>query len=181
MSIAKQIKNDFFYSSSFRIKNMEGQTCEEKSYWVGGIAGPSCNLSNLLHEICHFAELEKERILEFPKKGWGLNMGKFWQIGNNWGYEQSTDQQVQREARVWAYQLSAQKHFGLNDSAYELVSSVVWLPAWCHYRMKWGGYKHERKAKYQLAQHVSRLAKRNSYQKLIDEFSQRIEMIERYK
>jgi hypothetical protein len=180
MSLAKKIKDTFFYSPSFCIKKMEGQSCEEKKYLVGAKAGPSCSFSNLFHEICHFAELEKQRIVKFPSSSWGLYPGKFWQINTSWGYEQSTDQQVQREARVWAYQLSVQKHFGLDDSAYNLVDSVVWLPAWCFYRFKWGGAKHEKKAIYKLSKHVERLSKRNSYQKLIDEFSERIKLIEKY-
>jgi hypothetical protein len=179
MNISKKIKDYFFSSPVFKLKaNFAGQTAENNTYFVGGKAGPSYSLSNLLHEICHFAELEKERLLKFPHNGWGFYPGKFWQIGMHWGYEQRTAQQVEREARVWAFQISAERYFNLNDSAEDLVSSATWLPAWCFYKFSFKGKRSDKKALYYLANHVDRLSKRNSFEKLLNDFQERIQMLE---
>ena len=86
--IAKQIKNTFFYSDVFNLRhNFEGQLCENNAFYVGGRAGPGKDISNVLHEICHFAELEKERVVKFPSYGWGLYPGRKWVVGVHWGYE----------------------------------------------------------------------------------------------
>lgn len=179
MSIAHQIHKLFFHSKfvKYRIE-VQGHKCEGTQYVLGGTAGPEASISNLLHEICHFAELEPKRLLKFPSYGWGLYQGKFWQIGTSWGHEPSTDQQVQREARVWAMQLSLERHFNINDSAQELVRSAVWLPAWCFYRRKFTNYYGDKKALYYLSKHVERLSKRHPFEKVIEDYGQRITFLE---
>lgn len=179
MSVAHEIKKIFFQSPIFQLRNkMEGQICEEKSYFVGAAAGPSLNLSNLFHEICHFAELDIKRLKKFPSRNWGFYYGKFWQIGTSWGYEPQTSDQVKRESRVWAFQLSAEKHFDLNDSAQELVKSAVWLPAFCYYKYSFNNHS-DKKALYYLAKHVERLSKTFNFQKLLDDFNSRIQELEK--
>ena len=112
---------------------LEGQKCEGAVYYIGDRAYINKNPENLLHELAHFAEREPEKLALFPSRSWGFSPGKFWQIGMHSGWEQVTDQQVQREARVWAYQLSLLREFGLPDDSHGLVSSAVYLPAWCYY------------------------------------------------
>ena len=180
MSIAHQIKKLFFSNEFVSLDvSYEGQTCNENSYVLGSKTGPVTSISGLLHEVCHFAELEPQRLLKFPSGNWGLYPGKFWQFGQNWGYEQSTDQQVQREARVWAYQLSAEKHFGINHSAEQLVRSATWLPAWCYYKFqfKTSRFVSDSKRLYYLAKHVERLSKRNSFEKLLEDFDHRVKFL----
>lgn len=183
MSVSHQIYK-LFFSNEFVLLDvgLEGQTCQENSYIIGSRTGPVKSISGLLHEICHFAELEPERLLKFPGMAWGLKQGKFWQVGHKWGYEPMTDQQVQREARVWAFQLSAEKYFGIGDSAQELVSSAKYLPAWCWYQQKHSkninGYQaKDKKALYYLAKHVERLAKHNPFEKLVNDYSYRINFL----
>lgn len=115
---------------------IEGQhiRANEKTYLIGPWAGPAAEVSNVFHEMGHFAEREIEKLKKFPNSGWGLYPGKFWQIGVHWGYEPQTDQSVRREQRVWAYQISLQKHYNLSISPYDTVSSATWLPAWCYYQ-----------------------------------------------
>ncbi len=175
--IAKILKDTFFYSPVFNLEHMAGQYCSGNKYFVGGHAGPSKNISNLLHEIGHFAEREVEKLKLFPSNGWGFYPGKFWQIGTNWGHWQSTDEQVKRESRVWAFQLSAQIHLGLSDSPYELVSSADWLPAWCFFSAK---HKHNTaKAKYYLAKTVERSMKNYTWDRLVEDFQYRIAALEK--
>ena len=179
MSISHEIKKIFFQSPIFQLKSkLEGQKCEDKSYYVGAAAGPSLNLSNLLHEICHFAELDVDRLKKFPVYSWGFYPGKYWQIGTSWGYEPQTSDQVNREARVWSFQLSAMKYFGMDDSAQELVKSAVWLPAFCYYKYSFNNPS-EKKALYHLSRHIERSSKTFSFQKLVDDFQLRIQELEK--
>ncbi len=179
MSAAHVIFNTFFQNKTFCYEaSLQGQYCENNVFFVGDKAGPGRDLSILLHEICHFVELERERLVKFPANGWGLTHGKFWQIGTAWGYEPRTVQQVDREARVWGFQLLAQKHLELNDSAYELVRSAVWLPAFCHYKYSFSGKITDTKALYHLAKRVERLSKRISYDQLVNEFHERVKLLE---
>jgi hypothetical protein len=176
MSVAHQIKNIFFTNSIVKIDvSVQGQKCDGNVFVLGASAGPSRDLSNLLHEVAHFAELEVDRLATFPAGGWGLSMGKFWQIGTAWGHEPHTDQQVQREARVWAMQLSAERHFNIRDSATDLVKSAVWLPAWCHYRRKVtpDTFK-DNEALDALAFEVDALTKVYSFDRLVEDFSHRV-------
>ena len=178
-SIAHQIYQLFFQSKYVKYKScLSGQRCEGTQYILGPKAGPEASISNLLHEICHFAELEPKRLLQFPTYGWGLYPGKFWQIGTHWGYEPSTDQQVQREARVWAMQLSLERHFNLNDSPEQLVRSAIFLPAWCFYKRKIDSGYSDKKALYYLAKHVGRLAKRHPFEKVVSDYNYRLSFLQ---
>jgi hypothetical protein len=115
---------------------VEGQRVndQQNQFLIGPWAGPQADVSNLLHEAAHFAEREVDKLLLFPFSSWGFSYGKYWEIGTHSGYEPSTDQAVRREQRVWAYQLSTLRHFGIKETAFDLVSSVVYLSAWCFYQ-----------------------------------------------
>ena len=163
--------------------NDAGQHCENNKFYLGDRAGPSRDLGNLLHEICHFAELETNRIIQFPYN-WGLSYGKYWQIGTAYGWETRTHQQVDREARVWAFQLACQKEFGMNDSSQDLVSSAIYLPAWCYYQRKYRlpntiqYNSRDRKALYKLARKVERMSLNMwNFNRLIDDFNLRVQLI----
>lgn len=179
MSIAHKIKNLFFTNEILQMKNeMEGQKCVGQKYILGSKAGPSKNISNLLHEISHFAEREPKKLLEFPVNGWGFSYGKYWEIGSKFGYEPQTSQQVHREARVWAYQLNAQRHFNISDSPYDLVRCAVFLPAWCHYQWE-TSEKTDVAALNHLANYVEQLSTKFTFQRLIEEFQIRIQYLTR--
>ena len=174
MSAAHLIHSTFLKNNIIEYRpNISGQSFENHKFILGDRAGPSRDLSNLLHEICHFAEREIGKLKSHPTYGWGFYLGKYWQIGTRWGYEPTTDQQVQREARVWAFQLACQRQFNLNDSAFELIKSAVFLPAWCYFTSK---YKFkEKKALYKLSCQVERMSRnRWNYQRLLDDFNERI-------
>ena len=179
MSAAKILKETFFSNDILNIKPISGCLCENYKYYIGGIAGPSKNISNLIHELCHFAELPLDRLKQF-KSDWGLRYGKFWQIGTRWGYEPQTTQSVIREARVWAFQLSAQKHLNIGDNAEELVSSAIFLPAWClySYQFKTRGFRSsDKKGLYKLANMVERMAKNYTWDRLVEDSHFRINQL----
>ena len=180
METLKKVKELFFANKQIKLSvGLEGQKCDGTTYIVGCKAGPSVDIQNLLHELCHFAELEKERLLLFPRTSWGLKFGKFWSFGQHWGYEPQTSEQVEREARVWAFQLSASKYFGLNANSHDYAKTAVWLPAFTIYECGFTGKASDCKAIYKLSKHIERLSKnRFTFDKLIDDFNDRIKLLE---
>lgn len=108
---------------------VEGYKIRNGEYVLGCMAGPSCDMENLFHEMSHLAEREISKLIERPYVNWGYGNGKYWEAGNRFGFEPQTDQSVRREARVWAFQLSLQNHFGLNISSYDTVRAAYWLDA----------------------------------------------------
>ena len=183
MSIAHKIKKDFLSNDLVNYDSkIVGQVCRDNKYYLSDNVGPAKSLEYLLHEICHFAELEPDRLKKYPTNGWGLSSGKFWQIGVHWGYEQRTSQQVDREGRVWAFQLACQREYGMNDSAEDLVSSAVYIPAWCYFsaKHKSNGKHHEKKALYKLAKRVERMSNSDwSYQRLLEDYNQRLDFLKK--
>lgn len=122
---------DFFAGNpvSFNIK-LQGQGLDtQENFVLGCRAGPVIDASNLIHEMGHLAEREIPKLLERPGGGWGFTMGKHWRIGYQEGYEFQTDQSVQREKRVWAYQWSILKHYGIKESLRDLLRSARFLAA----------------------------------------------------
>lgn len=136
------IKNDFFVGNPVSaIVDFEGQGINEQGdYVLGCRAGPSIHISNLIHEMAHLAEREIPKLLEKPYKGWGFSFGKYWEFGGRSGHEPNTDQSVLRELRVWAFQWSIQQHYKIKDkeskTIFDLVSSIVWLPAFVYFKHK---------------------------------------------
>lgn len=163
-------------------KKLQGQKVVDNRYVIGMRAGPltNINIDNLLHEICHLVEIEEERLVKRPTSSWGLNPGKFWQIGSNWGYETFTDDQVKREQRVWAYQLSLNSNINnqttnINDSL-NLVSSARFLNAWTYYQpFEIKTYKDEDRIK-KLAEETFDMSNTEeySYDKWLEEWNKRI-------
>lgn len=137
-TIQDRILADFFSYEKLPIvydENIEGQKINDKGQFsIVPWYGPEASVSGMLHEMCHFAEREIEKLMKFPRSSWGFYHGKFWQIGTSWGYEPQTDQSVRREQMVWAYQLSAQRHYGIDQEPFDVISSATWLPAWCYYQ-----------------------------------------------
>lgn len=116
--------------------SLEGMTSDPESgrYYLGTWAGPEAKLSNLLHEMGHFVEREIDKLKEFPISNWGYSFGKYWELCGRSGWEPRTDQDVRREQRVWAYQISLEKHFGIYESPYEMVNAAPFLGGWCFYQ-----------------------------------------------
>lgn len=99
-------------------EEVEGQSAFENRIKIGCRAGPSMCLSNLVHEICHFIEIDQRRM---SKHGWGLKFGKQVYIpGYPVFYEMNSIQAIEREVRVWAMQMNFSKEknvkFDLEDN-----------------------------------------------------------------
>lgn len=136
---------EFFKGNPVSIsKELQGQGLDENSNFVLGCsAGPSTDVSNLIHEMSHLAELEVPRLLKKPYGGWGFKWGKYWELNGHSGYEPRTDQSVRREMRTWAYQWSIHQSLQIPVSNYDdeskgelidLVRSSTYLHAFANYK-----------------------------------------------
>jgi len=127
---------EYFEGQPVRVSvDVEGQRLTEDGlYLLGCRAGPSVEVENLLHEMAHLAEREKEKLLEFSPYNWGYSYGQYWEVAGRSGHEARTDQSVRREGRIWAYQLNLIRYFGTPKTARELVGSAVYMEAFYIYK-----------------------------------------------
>ena len=174
--------NDLFFKDRpiSYLKNREGQMIDNNNRYVLGLmAGPSCELQNLLHEMSHLVEIDRKRLVKKPPTSWGLKPGKFWQIGTSWGYEPQTDQSVQREIRVWAYQHSISKALNLeNGSSKELANSAHWLDAFFLYKHYTVGTVSDVVAKQNMAWQIEELSDTVfTYDRFCQEWDDRMKLI----
>lgn len=128
--LLSNVLSTFFNNTPVSVKpKIEGYKIINGEYVLGCMAGPSCDILNLFHEMGHLAEREIEKLILRPWMGWGYGQGRYWEVGNRFGFEPMTDQSVRREARIWAFQLSLQRHFGIEKTPYDTVSSVEFMDA----------------------------------------------------
>jgi hypothetical protein len=163
------VQRDFFDGNPVTIDvGIEGQRLDREggNYVLGCRAGPGIHISNLYHEMSHLAEREIAKLLEKPNRNWGYGWGQYWEIAGQSGFEYQTDQSVQREKRVWAYQLSIEKHYGIytqnikNDNAppeVVLARIAPFLPAFPLYIGR-QGLKDEKAAIQFLADEIRELS-----------------------
>lgn len=96
------IQQRFFRDSPIIVDiHHEGQKVDGGIITLGCRAGPGINVSNLLHEMSHFVEIDDARI---GQPGWGLRYGKYCYIPGCGWYEQHTGKSIRREMRVGVFQ-----------------------------------------------------------------------------
>lgn len=75
-TLLKEINRRYFRDNPVRFKmRFEGQGLTDNNlYLLGGRAGPiDCiSIEYLLHEMCHLAEREKDKLIEKPASSWGF-------------------------------------------------------------------------------------------------------------
>lgn len=174
MSILGKIKSLFEVDGILVLRNFEGQRCKDDRFEIGFYLANGVCPTAALHEISHFAELPIERILKKPNKNWDFSYGKYWEIGWKSGYEPQTDQATQRELRVWGYQLSIQRELGIEESAYDLVKSLVWMNDYWNFSYK-TGIKEEKGVIAYAADIVEKYSNAQfSYKNFLESYKERI-------
>jgi len=109
--------------------NLEGQRiANDGTIYIGNRAGPSKALSHLVHELCHFVEVEDHRI---ASPHWGLKTPQVW-ICDRWCCEPHTRQMTERELRVISYQLNVLEALGAPSRAIHFVSALEYLADFIH-------------------------------------------------
>lgn len=182
-SLLKEIAKRFFIGNPIKIsQKRQGQTLNQNNCFVLGTwAGPEATIGNLFHEMGHLAEREVRQLKKRPIDGWGFKFGKPMSLAHHSWCEPQTDQQVMREARVWSFQLSLSREFGLKETALELCESAIYLPAFCHFQFKFrdkhahlGYSEKEAAAVEELANIVEDGAKIYTYDKFVKDWNHRM-------
>lgn len=173
-----KVNHDFFLGNTVIQfdRSLEGQTIENKKFVIGPWAGPESNIANLFHEMCHFAERPIEKLQKFPVYAWGFTFGKYWELCGQSGYEPQTDQAVRTEQRVWAFQRSVQKHYGIEEDPYDTVSAATYINAFTMYLLGQGKTDQE-KLKILAAETEIMSNNEFSFDKFKKDWNHRIEIL----
>jgi len=112
-----------------------------------------------LHEVCHFTQLETDRLLLRPEVSWGLVPGTEWYIAGKSGFEMHSDADVQREAQVWAYQHAVARELGWKPKVMESARLGTYFGGWCYYLKRHGiDFRQERLGFRKLAEQIEELS-----------------------
>lgn len=177
MSILGKIKSLFEEDDVLVFRDFQGQNFYNNKFNIGYKLNGEIDSTAAIHEISHFAELPIERIIKKPKNNWDFSYGKFWQIGTSYGFEPQTDQATQRELRTWGYQLSIQRELGINESAYDLVKSIVWMNDYCNFKYR-AGIKEDKDVIAYAADIVEKYSDTHfSYKNFLISYKERIEAL----
>tara|TARA_R100001132_G_C3273357_1_gene95438 strand:- start:3082 stop:3618 length:537 start_codon:yes stop_codon:yes gene_type:complete len=96
---------------------------------LGGRAGISHDLNNLIHEMAHMIEIDDARV---HLRGWGLTCLTVVEVMGVEYMEPVTPQATLREVRTFAIQKVISDHIGHPvDVRKDLAVLVKWLPDWC--------------------------------------------------
>ena len=144
---------------------------------LGAKTGPISHISNLLHEMSHFVEIDDKRCLI---EGWGLKFPTIYIDGKI--YDQSnTCQGSIREFRVIAIQMKIAEHIGRSSDWSKSTSSVVkFLNDSCYLGKFFNlpeRISHDTWAKIHCAQsYVKELASRYKIEDIWDEWQRKCEI-----
>lgn len=111
----------------------EGQKIRDNKYVIGCKTAYLLCVSSLLHEMAHFAEREINKLKQYPYSSWGFSLGKEWHVGRYSGFEMTTDRDVQREMRCWAFQYSLMRKYNFDFTIEDITSSAHFLNGFLFY------------------------------------------------
>lgn len=149
---------------------IQGQETEDGFVKIGPWAGPEADISNVLHEICHFVEIDEARMKD---SGWGLRYPTQEIFGQTF-HEFSKPYHIERERRVWAYQLNLNEKYGIRENAYKLASGAVFLDGFNYLIPEHRG-KTDKQAIKIFAKSIEKLAEepKYSFDSFLKEFDRR--------
>lgn len=111
------------------VPEVEGNRIIDGRLAVGMRAGPSLSVSNLLHEMAHFVEIDDRRC---GMAGWGLKTPRVLMYTPHYGHPVydsfKTAQHIEREIRVCAFQANAGAALGVALDVEELARPFLYLP-----------------------------------------------------
>ncbi len=128
MSPLQILKKDFLaHTDRLRyVPGLQGQRVSEDGIVrIGDRAGPGRALSNTVHELAHFVEIDDARQQTF---GWGLHVPTVVVCGQTCT-EPTTHKMVDRELRVMAYQVNLMQALGAPPMRVRrLVQALQYMP-----------------------------------------------------
>lgn len=121
-----RVYDEFFADAAVRVDwDAAAQSIDhEGNVVLGPWTGPEALISNLVHEMCHFVEIDERRMNVF---GWGLDVPEIYIAGHRC-LEPQTCQATKRELRVMAFQANVLEYIGFPRSVRTLVRPLDWMP-----------------------------------------------------
>ncbi len=193
----KRVEEEFFTRSFVQVDwDIQGQLTYNKKkaaqhevecgIFIGPWAGPEASLSNLVHEMSHFVEIDEERM---DKPAWGLTRPEIWVV-DRYCCEPRTTQMTMRELRVLAFQANVLEYLGSPVSITKLVSPTTFMAdfyllpkedgstAWGDARDKSLGYQETQKSQLRwCANKVTELRKTHTLELFLSEWKRRNEIL----
>jgi hypothetical protein len=121
----KRINDEFFNNSKIAINyEIEGQAILNGQIHLGSKAGPSNNVSNLIHEMCHLVEIDDNRL---TAPNWGFKYGTEQSIMGKSFSTYNSIPCIEREIKVWAYQQNLHNLFNIKSTPLEFAKLIVYL------------------------------------------------------
>jgi len=150
---------------------LQGQTVFKKKIKIGPWAGPEATLSNVLHEISHFVEIDESRMV---KDGWGLKYPRPQHLLGQTFIEFQKPYHIERERRVWAFQLNLHHKFGI-DEGVEDFADAAWFLDGFGYMIEEHRGKTTTQQKMCFAKSIEKLAEETQYsfESFLSEFNRR--------
>lgn len=185
-----RVYDEFFANAAVRVDwTSAAQRIDEAGNVVlGPWAGPEALISNLVHEMSHFVEIDEGRMTEF---GWGLHVPEI-HIAGRLCLEPQTRQATERELRVIAFQVNVLEYLGFPRSVRDLVEPLDWMPDWVFVPIEDGssafGEDRSHKLSYReitksqkrwCAKEVERLRPTFTAERFIAEWKRRNELLQR--
>lgn len=126
MTPLQTLKAEFFAKTKHVVyrPGLEGQWVENGRIIIGERAGPSRSITNLVHEMSHFVEIDDARMCAF---GWGLKRPQVVICGQVCN-DPKTMQMTERELRVIAYQANVLEFIGKPLNILYNVGALVYVP-----------------------------------------------------
>lgn len=169
-------------------ERLEGQRVDDHGVvYVGSRAGPEVDISNLCHELGHFAEINDARV---DAPGWGLKTPQVW-CYDRMVCEPETLQITEREIRVMAYQVNLMEFLGVEVDIMETVACLRHLPDHIYVPLEDGsqayGTRRRRKLDYNdvnlskqrwTASYVRDLLKVNTMDRFFHEWRRKVVILE---
>lgn len=122
---------DWILGTNVRIKEeAQGALLLDDGIVMGYRAGPSSEMSNLLHEFGHFIETPEDRLLY---RNWGL-----WLHSEGYGPMPKTPQASLRELRVYGMQKVLCDYMNVSWDIQEACHSLSFMPDWHHIEVLFG-------------------------------------------
>lgn len=120
-----RIQSEFFAGMPLAWNwKLEGARLVDGTLTFGCRAGPESAVTNLVHEMGHFVEIEDYRMLRF---GWGFKVPEI-EVCGQLCVEPRTHQMTDREIRVFAFQKNILDYLGIEETVEELVRSMTFMP-----------------------------------------------------
>lgn len=121
-----RVYDEFFADAAVRVDwTSAAQSIDaEDRVVLGPWAGPEATISNLVHEMSHFVEIDERRMTAY---GWGLHVPEI-HIAGRVCLEPQTRQATERELRVIAFQANILEYLGFPRSVRDLVAPLDWMP-----------------------------------------------------